>query len=441
MGNWATGLMLPDIPRYYTALAEWLACMLCIVQIPRRHSSLHTGLITAGFLLFQCVFLMNTDNQTGLRWIVCMLIAVGAMLLLLYLCNVGSWMDAGFRAVEAFVLAELAASFGWQLYCYTYYALNLTAAAVSALILAFSYVLVFGVMYLLTHRLLHREEDIAVTGRELALSAIIGASIFLVSNLSFTFLNTPFSSSYSSDIFTIRTLMDLGGVAILFAYHIQRRNMHIQYELSQMSSMLEHQYLQFQQSKETLDLINHKYHDLKHQILALRAEEDQTKRSGYLDAMEQSIRIYETENRTGNKVLDIILTSKSVNCMNNGISFTSVVDGTLLDFMDAMDICSIFGNALDNAIAFEKTIPEEEKRMIHLSVFSQKSFLIIRCENYFEGTLHMENNLPRTTNPNHAYHGYGLKSIRSIARKYGGEMAISTANSCFSLKLLIPLPH
>ena len=29
-------LILPDIPRLYTALAEWLACIVCILEMKRR---------------------------------------------------------------------------------------------------------------------------------------------------------------------------------------------------------------------------------------------------------------------------------------------------------------------------------------------------------------------------------------------------------------------
>ena len=56
----------------------------------------------------------------------------------------------------------------------------------------------------------------------------------------------------------------------------------------------------------------------------------------------------------------------------------------MLDFMDVMDICSIFGNALDNAIECEMKIPEKEKRLIHVTVSRQKAFLSLRFENYCE---------------------------------------------------------
>lgn len=120
--------------------------------------------------------------------------------------------------------------------------------------------------------------------------------------------------------------------------------------------------------------MNRKYHDLKHQLIVLRGEPDSVKRNTYLDQMENEIKIYEAQNKTGNAVLDTLLTSKSMYCIAHNISLTCVADGELLGFMDVMDICTIFGNALDNAIEFAEEIPEEEKRLIHVTVLYKKAF-------------------------------------------------------------------
>ena len=71
------------------------------------------------------------------------------------------------------------------------------------------------------------------------------------------------------------------------------------------------------------------------------------------------------------------------------------VDGTLLDFMDAMDICSIFGNALDNAIEAVMKIKDKEKRLIHITISQVKSFVMIRIQNYkYMSKLKKTTNLP-----------------------------------------------
>lgn len=186
-------------------------------------------------------------------------------------------------------------------------------------------------------------------------------------------------------------------------------------------------------------MIDRKYHDLKHQIMALRAENDPERREQWLDEMEEEIRTYEAQNKTGNPVLDTVLTSKSLYCQKHGINLTCVADGTVLDFMDVRDLCTIFGNALDNAIECELAIPDHEKRLIHLTVARQKSFALVRLENYCEKQLEFEDGMPVTTKGDRRYHGFGLKSIRYTARKYSGTVTVNSEENWFELKILIPI--
>ena len=226
---------------------------------------------------------------------------------------------------------------------------------------------------------------------------------------------------------------------MLYAHLIQCSDIRMRRELEAMQNVLQNQYLQYIQSKESIDLINYKYHDLKHQIEVLRSEEDPQKRNAFLNKMEEEIRLYEVQNKTGNKVLDTVLTSKGLVCAKNDITFTCVADGTLVNFMETADICSIFGNALDNAIECEKKIADKEKRLIHVTVSRQKNFLMIRVENYFEGNLRYKEGALATTKKNKAFHGYGIKSIRYTANKYEGALSISTRDSWFELQVLIPM--
>ena len=155
--------------------------------------------------------------------------------------------------------------------------------------------------------------------------------------------------------------------------------------------------------------------------------------------MESYILRYEAENNTGNPVLDTLLTAKSLYCQQHGITLTCVADGAALDFMDTMDLCSLFGNALDNAIESTDKITDPERRLIHLSVARQKGFAAIRIENCFDGELKFEKGLPVTTKKDVLYHGFGVKSIQNAAAKYGGTATITTREGWFELRVLIPL--
>jgi len=439
MGDWAAGQILPDIPRFYTALAEWLSCLLCMRELVRRYSGWKFWGIAGAAFLVQSVFLVLTGGLDGPVWLMCMAAAVFLMFCFLRISCGSSSLDVGYVCVKAFVLAEFMASLEWQLHCFFFYGMGYESRWAGLLLLLAVYGGTCLVMCGISSRFISETEQMDTTGRELLFAAIIGFSVFLMSNIGFVYSNTPFSGKYASDIFNVRTLIDLGGLAILTAYHIQRLHLRAQHDLESMEMILHNQYTQYQQSQETLDLINYKYHDLKHHIIALRAEENKEKRNAYLDKMEDEIRSYEAQNKTGNQVLDTLLTAKSLYCMREKIALTYVVDGARLDFMDVMDICSIFGNALDNAIECEKKIPETEKRMIHVSMFVQQTFLIIRFENYCEGELNFEQNLPVTTKKQAEFHGYGLKSLRHTVHKYGGEVDIDVEDQWFRLKILIPL--
>lgn len=431
--------ILPDIPRIYTALAEWLACLICILGVRRRIQGWRMVGTSAVVLIGQSVFLQLTAGAEGIWWMVCMGAAVGVMYCYIAFCCEITWKDAGYYCVRAFVTAEFAASLEWQLDCFGYFALGWESTWIRVGMLVLIYTLVFLCVWLCYRKYENAEEPILVTNKELVSCVIIGLAVFLISNLGFVSLTTPFSGGRAAEIFNVRTLVDLGGVAILYAFHVQRVDLRVRHELESVQNILHNQYVQYQQSQEAMDLIHYKYHDLKHHIIALRAQEDAQQRAAYLDKMEEEIQNFEAQNRTGNEVLDTLLNAKMLQCMKKDISMTCVVDGTLFSFMDTMDICSVFGNALDNAIEYEEKIGEKEKRLIHVTACAQKNFLIVRFENYCEEEMELGKTFPTTTKGDTQFHGYGLKSLRYTVRKYGGEVSVNLEENWFVLKVLIPM--
>ena len=433
----AVNIILPDIPRIYTALAEWMACILCMMEVKRRITGWKFVGVSAIALVCQAFFLQITAEVEGIFWIICMAIAVGFMYLFLAFCCEIHWKDAGYYCVRAFVTAEFAASLEWQIDCFSVVMFGWDCTFFRLGLLFGIYGLVYFIVWACYRKYENAKEPIQVTGKELLACIIIGLSIFSISNLGFVSVMTPFGGSRATEIFNVRTLVDLGGMAILYAFHVQRVDLRVRHELESMQTILHNQYVQYQQSQEAMDLIHYKYHDLKHHIIALRAQENDQQRAAYLDKMEEEIQNFEAQNRTGNQVLDTLLNAKMLQCMKKDISMTCVVDGTLFSFMDTMDICSIFGNALDNAIEYEEKMEEKEKRLIHVAAVSQKNFLIIRFENYCEEQLELENLCSTKGDMN--FHGYGLKSLRYTVKKYGGDVNINMENNWFVLKILIPL--
>lgn len=156
--------------------------------------------------------------------------------------------------------------------------------------------------------------------------------------------------------------------------------------------------------------------------------------------MEQSVRIYEVLAKTGNEVLDTVLTEKSLYCEANGIQAHCVADGSLLSFMDPVDLYTIFGNALDNAIESVRDSEDREKRIIDVLVYAEKQMLVIQIINPVSGELRFDREgLPMSTKVNDGYHGFGLKSIRHTVKRYGGFLTVKVENGCFYLQILLPV--
>lgn len=433
--------VIPNVPRYYTAIAEWAACLVYVLILKKRYSKEKTVGILAGGLIVQILIQLAAGMLPEILWVPGMLAALAEMCALIMFCCQMSLKNAMYNAVRAFLLAELAASLEWQLYFYLVHGKPGDVFYVRLLYIIVIYGAVFGIAYMLEKRVLVDGDMLQVSARELLSAVMIGALAFLMSNLSFLYENTPFSSSIETEIFNIRTWVDLAGFFILYAYHALLNEFHLRYERDTMENILQNQLMQYKLSRESIDLVNRKYHDLKHQIAVLRAENNADRRNAYLDEMESEIRVYEAQNKTGNDILDTVLTSKSLYCNKHKIGITCVADGQLLGFMDVMDICTIFGNALDNAIECELKIPEKEKRLIHLSVAAKKQFLTISIENYCEEETVFKDGLPLTSKKDHAYHGFGVKGIQHSAQKYGGSMTVSQEKNWFRLMVLIPLPQ
>lgn len=229
-------------------------------------------------------------------------------------------------------------------------------------------------------------------------------------------------------------------VSMLWGQVNQRSRSYLERELLLQQQLTRQQEEQYKISRETIDMINQKCHDLKYQLAALRIIPSEEQREASLSEFERSIQIYDSTLKTGNHVLDTVLTGKSLYCEANHITMTCMADGEKLSFLDPVDVYTIFGNAVDNAIESVVTLDDPEKRLIAVSVWSKSGLLLIQFENYFKGTLEFEDGLPLTQKADPASHGFGMRSIRYALEKYKGHMALSTDNQIFMLSISIPLP-
>lgn len=193
---------------------------------------------------------------------------------------------------------------------------------------------------------------------------------------------------------------------------------------------------QYKISKETIDSLNIKCHDLKHLIHECNTNESIDGKT--CDEINKIIDDYESAVETGCPALDIIVTEKAAQCKSLGIRLTCVADGSALAAMQPNDIYALFGNALDNAIESVQKC-EEDKRSIGLTVRTAGCMCVINIQNYTPETVEFKFGLPVTTKADKVNHGFGARSIKLIASRYGGEITFTQNEDIFSVNIAIPL--
>ena len=303
-------------------------------------------------------------------------------------------------------------------------------------------ILVVGVVcYYAFARRLPRDGRYHAGRRKALFTAGMVLFIALVLNYAARLIEGFGESAEGSVVYSICMIYDLlSCLFILWLQTEQRREVALQSDVETERRLRRQLQEQYEFSKENIDIINQKCHDLKHQIAALRMVRDRREQDAGLEEIERSVLIYDAVSKTGNEVLDTVLTEKSLLCERDHISWTCMAQGKLLDFMSPVDIYTLFGNALDNAVEGSCTVRDMARRSVAVTVLNRHGAAFIQIENYFDGALTMENGLPRTTKADERSHGFGIKSIRSIAERYGGTMNISTEDGIFLLSVLIPIP-
>lgn len=425
-------------PSYCYPLAYGLSAILYIACNPKRLHGVYLFSVQSFLLLVAVGFSYATDTHLPIYFIPSLAVVLCLVFLMIFLCCRIPAGNALYFTLRSFVLGESFVSLDWLIY---YYCAQ-TVPAVSngplgIALFSMLFIILFAVMFLLERRFSETNQNLRINKKSQLQAFLIVCGIYLLSNVSNVYQSTPFSSGIPEEIFRIRALVDLGGVIMFFAYHMQMQEVGHRLEIEMLRQLMEAQYANYQIGKQSVALVQQKYHDLKHQIAYLRADLTSGEKLAHLDQMEEELKSFEIQNDTGNRVLDTILSAKQFQCQSQHISMHCAADGSCLSFMDVMDLSALFGNALDNAIESVVQVPQDS-RLIEVAVGQRKGFIVITVGNSCAVLPEFEKGLPKTSKGDTQYHGFGTKSIQDTARKYGGSALFSAEDGWFELKVVLP---
>ena len=211
--------------------------------------------------------------------------------------------------------------------------------------------------------------------------------------------------------------------------------------LAQMEKLsLEYELKNIRQQTRSADDIRRIYHDMKNHLLAIEALDSSQKVREYAGELLSQFDSYETTVCTGNDVADALITEKMLLGRLDGISFHVCMDLRGLAFLRPVDLVSIFGNAMDNAMEAVTKLPAE-KRRVYLRSVNPPGFVTLVFSNPSESVILDGSGAPVTCKEDRENHGIGLRSIRRSVERYGGVIQTQQdmAKRQFDLTILIPL--
>lgn len=224
---------------------------------------------------------------------------------------------------------------------------------------------------------------------------------------------------------------------IVSQYYVHKVSV-LQHERDLIDRLLREKGEQYEFTRENIEFIQRKCHDLKRQLRALElAGEDE--RRAVLEETRRAAEFYDATIRTGHEVIDTLLTEKNLLCANRGIRLSCAVSVRAIGRIGTVDLYTMLSNALDNAIESAERLEEPGMKTIRFSMAERGEMLCIEVENYYAGTVEMRDGLPLTSKADAMNHGIGVKSIRTLAQQYGGDIDISLDEQIFLLQIVIPL--
>lgn len=287
--------------------------------------------------------------------------------------------------------------------------------------------LILGIVYLLLKNFKYKmqmKDSIILTLVFLIAFAIVVFTVFNLLNLERT---ADFTLYISSGVLaTIFFIIFMYSKNILYLREQEQRD---KVQIAQ----LQQQYAYYQDKQKDEERIRSIYHDMKNHLLVLESSQGTEATRQMAQELRSQIADYENYIHTGNSFLDIIIKDKAEKAREKHIDFSAFIDFNGVDFIEPLDISTLFGNGIDNAIEACEKLPDEQ-RVILVKAGKVQGFVSILIENNCSDEMKINGN---TSKADKFLHGFGISNMKKAAEKYGGTCTTTQANGKFTLKILL----
>lgn len=205
--------------------------------------------------------------------------------------------------------------------------------------------------------------------------------------------------------------------------------------------MLQEQYKRERDQSEEIQMLHEKTrrlkHDMKNHILVATSylnEGEYSEAKNYLSLILDQLNQTYTYIETGNSVLNYIINTKLEYAKHKGIAVKAEIENIPFNRMGSLDFSSLLGNILDNAIEASEISLRKE---IHVSILRKRAYDTILVKNKIERSVLKANPQLVSSKKSDGKHGYGIKQIKSIIKKYDGMIDFYEQEGMFCVYVMI----
>ncbi|HHD2753345.1 TPA: sensor histidine kinase [Clostridium perfringens] len=266
------------------------------------------------------------------------------------------------------------------------------------------------------------------------IAIIILGLLVILSGKAFDSINISNTIVYKESIISINIAISLG--IVYFCIYRKYKNNNLEYKLKILENQLDYQKNYYESMIDNYDDGKKALHDMNNHMSVIKyflENEDYKSMQEYVNSLSNRVPSNKDKKICGNKIVNAICVEKAYICKekNINISFDIVIEKELN--IDIIDICTVFGNLIDNAIeACDKNLGEKfiqvssrvHLNKLHVKVINSKENKVKKCNGKFISSKDDIKN-----------HGIGIENVKQAVSKNEGYIEFKDSKNMFDVTL------
>ncbi len=234
-------------------------------------------------------------------------------------------------------------------------------------------------------------------------------------------------------------LMIASNLVTLFLIYRQKDYVESKAKLEFANEQIKNQLVHYEELYAYQNQIRTFRHDIKNKLLSVSGLIADNQIEAAINAIKgEAAFLDETNNgiiNSGNPAVDAVLQSKLSVAETKGISLKFSLKINQHIAVDILELGVLIGNALDNAIEAVEHLDSSDKKTILVSIITKGERLSISVENPVNNEI--DTKKIGSSKDDKLNHGYGIKSMKTIAEKYNGDVFVSCEENIFTTSINI----